>query len=232
MNNNADILFFSQKIELQAIKYKSHIKLVNSESNKNSKIFDIKIMSNPNFGVFDIETFIDLDSNGDEYSRVYALGFITKMRNISMYYLTDFFKNTIEGSNKLVLKCLDDMLVDQYHNFIFYVHNLGKFDVVFLYKILLDYNLIVKNKYILQPLYRNNQIIRLTVKLNNNKKEIKISFVDSLNLLNNSLEKLCNDYKVDTVKGIFPYSFVNKENLNYVGITPSIFHYPDNTDLN
>ena len=37
---------------------------------------------------------------------------------------------------------------------------------------------------------------------------------------------------MDTVKGIFPYSFVNKDNLNYVGITPSIYHYPDKTDLN
>lgn len=55
------------------------------------------------------------------------------------------------------------MLVSKYHNFIFYVHNLGRFDVIFLYKILLDYNskLIsdgVSAKYILEPLYRDNHL--------------------------------------------------------------------------
>nr|AYM32746.1 DNA polymerase [Termitomyces sp.] len=41
-----------------------------------------------------------------------------------------------------------------------------KFDVIFLNKILSDYNEYKENKYILEPLYRDNQIIRLIVKLN------------------------------------------------------------------
>jgi hypothetical protein len=32
------------------------------------------------------------------------------------------------------------MLTEKYNNYIFYVHNLGKFDVIFLYLILLDSN--------------------------------------------------------------------------------------------
>jgi hypothetical protein len=32
-------------------------------------------MTNPNYGVFDLETFNDTYERGDSYSRVYALGF-------------------------------------------------------------------------------------------------------------------------------------------------------------
>lgn len=66
-------------------------------------------MTNPNYGIFDIETFHDPDesySNGiehnkDNYSRVYALGFVTTgglkqspistadSTDLTLYYLTD-----------------------------------------------------------------------------------------------------------------------------------------------
>jgi hypothetical protein len=204
-------------------------------------------MTNPNYGVFDLETFIDTDERGNSYSRVYALGFVTsdqfkqskastESEPLTLYYLTDHFPNTLEGSAKLVLKCLDNMLVKKYHNFIFYVHNLGRFDIIFIHKILLDYNSKIESegglaKYILEPLYRDNQIIRLIVKLKKKKeKDIKIAFVDSLNILNSKLAQLCIDYNVETIKGIFPYSFVNKDNLNYIGPVPDIKFYKNNID--
>lgn len=61
----------------------------------------------------------------------------------------------------------------KYHRYICYVHNLGKFDVVFWHKILLDYNLNIEDKYILTPLYRENQILGLIVslKLKNKKRK-------------------------------------------------------------
>jgi len=144
--------------------------------------------------------------NKDSYSMVFALGFVTTggfkqskdSTDLTLYYLTDHFSNTVEGSAKLVLLCIDNMLVSKYNKFIFYVHNLGKFDVIFVHKFLLVYNLTVKYKYVLDPLYRDNQIIRLTVKLKNTK--IKIAFVDSLNLLNSSLAQLVIDYKVEKLK--------------------------------
>jgi DNA polymerase type B, organellar and viral len=146
-----------------------------------------------------------------------------------MYYLTDYFANTVEGSSKLVLKCIDEMLNYAYSNYIFYVHNLGRFDVIFLHKILLDYNLNVKYKYVLTPSYRDNKILRLIIKLKENR-YIKISLVDSMNLLNANLSKLSKDYNVNTTKGYFPYSFVNKHNLNYEGLTPHISYYNSNID--
>ena len=59
-----------------------------------------------------------------------------------------------------------------------------------------------------------------------NKKKVKITFVDSLNLLNNSLATLARDFKVKTEKGYFPYEFVTRETLNYIGVTPSLSLYP------
>ncbi|KAF8805670.1 hypothetical protein BYT27DRAFT_7224747 [Phlegmacium glaucopus] len=186
-----DIVSFIQNIKLEPIRYIDHKDLINLDAENNKLSSTSDVMTNPNYGVFDLESFIYTDAKGVSYSRVFALGFVTT---------ADHFSNTPEDSANLVLKCIDNMLVPKYHNFIFYVHNLGQSDVVFLQKILLDYNLNVEEK--------DNQIIRLIVKLKNNnkKKQMKISFVDSLNLLNSSLDNLCTDYKVEK----------SKDNLNYV----------------
>jgi hypothetical protein len=122
-------------------------------------------MSNPNYGVLDLETFVEQTEKGEHYSRVFALGYFTKLEpEPKMFYLTDYFDNTTTSSNKLVLKCIDEMLSSAMSNYIFYVHNLGKFDVIFLHKILLDYNLNVKDKYVLIPFYRDNKILRLVIR--------------------------------------------------------------------
>lgn len=230
------------RIPLAPIKYADFNKVLNQE--KNRKFISVpQPITNPNYGVFDIETFIDINENGERYSRVFALGFMTKTnKKPIMFYLTDHFEIDINNtsssseSEKLVLKCIDEILISDYNNYIFYVHNLGKFDVIFLQKILLDYNLNVKEKYFLTPFYREDKILRLIVKVklkqSQNGKYIKISFVDSLNLINGSLDQLSKDYNVKTKKGYFPYSFVNKNNLNYEGIAPNIEHYNSNVDKN
>lgn len=51
-----------------------------------------------------------------------------------------------------------------------------------------------------------------------------------MNLLNDKLDKLSEDYNVKTKKGYFPYSFLNKHNLNYEGLTPHISYYNSNID--
>jgi len=79
---------------------------------------------------------------------------------------------------------------------------------------------------------KENIIIKLDIKINNKypkenirtkkSKTIKISLVDSLNLLNSNLDKLAKDFKVETKKGNFPHFFVTKKNLNYIGNKPDI----------
>jgi DNA polymerase type B, organellar and viral len=226
-NENSNIQALVTHIPLKAIKYVDFKKNINLEKQNKTPPQPV---SNPNYGVLDLETFTDKNYNGERYSRVFALGFITKLdRTPKIYYLTDYFDNTTTSSNKLVLKCIDEMLNYANSNYIYYVHNLGKFDIIFLQKILLDYNLNVKDKYVLTPLYRDNKILRLIIKSKENR-SIKIYLVDSMNLLNDKLSKLSKDYDVNTTKGYFPYSFVNKHNLNYEGLTPHISYYNSNLD--
>jgi hypothetical protein len=116
------------------------------------------------------------------------------------------------------------MLTNTYNNYIFYCHNFGKYDVVFLYLILLEANKsLAYEHYILKRIMRDGVIIKLDIKVKNKNSFIKISFVDSLNLLKGSLENLAFD--VYNKKGKFPYTFVNDKNLNYIGKTPDISYY-------
>jgi DNA polymerase family B len=50
----------------------------------------------------------------------------------------------------------------------------------------------------------------------------RITIVDSLNLLNQSLYELCHSFNVEVIKGKFPHSFVRRNTLNYKGNIPSI----------
>jgi hypothetical protein len=60
----------------------------------------------------------------------------------------------------------------------------------------------------------------------------KIHFIiikDSYLLLKDNLRKLGKDYKVNILKGYFPYTFVNENNLNYIGNIPNYYYYVNNT---
>jgi DNA polymerase type B, organellar and viral len=183
---------------------------------------------NVNFGTFDLESFKD----NDGLAKVYALGFFTNIdTSPNLYYLSE---DPDLNSENLILKCINDMLINKYNKFIFYVHNLGHYDIVFLYNILLKTNLDKGfDYYILNTTMRDNTIIKLDIKIkaDSNKEEtnknryIKISFVDSINILNASLDKLTKEFNVEFRKGKFPHSFVNRNTLNYIGDKPSIFFY-------
>jgi hypothetical protein len=59
---------------------------------------------------------------------------------------------------------------------------------------------------------------------------IKITIVDSLNLLNKNLEELGIDFKTITRKGKFPHRFVNSKTINYLGDYPPIIYF-DNLNI-
>jgi DNA polymerase type B, organellar and viral len=187
----------------------------------------LKGESNPFIGSWDVEAFEDKDG----YAKVYALGFATLDKNVKMYYL----ENGVT-SEQLVLKCIDDMLVNQYNGYVFYTHNFGRYDARFLLKILKEENIRRGYEhYILKELNKGGKPIKLTIKVKrvlSDRKPSKIgarrdpgfntiSIVDSLNLLNQSLDKLCDSFNVEVTKGKFPHSFVRRNTLNYVGDTPS-----------
>ncbi len=170
--------------------------------------------------MFDTETFKD----DDGINKIYALGFCDFYNNEpKLYYLNDY-----KDSNALVLACFKDLFTPKHHNFTFYTHNFGHYDVIFLLKILEDFNNYNENKYILDPIFKDKIIIKLSISFKSDKdKKITIKFVDSMNLLSASLYKLGIDFNANVLKGYFPHNFVTRDTLNYIGNTPDIKYYND-----
>ena len=78
-------------------------------------------------------------------SKVYALGFYTKSEGAKTYYINENF-----DSSEVVYRCIDELVISKYSGYTFYVHNMGRYDIVFLIKILLAANVYLgKEKYIL-----------------------------------------------------------------------------------
>jgi hypothetical protein len=182
-----------------------------------------KYMSNPNIGVLDVETFV----NNQGLSQVYSLGYSTLQDKgtVTTFYLTDYSSSL--NSNFFIITCINSLLISKYNNYYFYIHNMGKFDIVYIYKTLEDYNLQLNKKhYLLNTNYKDNKMLRLVIKLKlKNNKYIKITLVDSYNILDKSLDTLTKDFKVKYLKGQFPFKFVNENNLTYIGETPSFNYY-------
>ena len=96
---------------------------------------------------------------------------------------------------------------------------------------------VLLKKYKINTLFKDNKIISLTCYLNlknkdkNKIKPYKLNFKDSLLLLPLSISKLIEAFNINTKKLPFPYKFINKNNLNYIGNIPSYFEFFDEFDL-
>jgi hypothetical protein len=170
-------------------------------------------VSNPNIGVIDTETY----KCNDNITKIYALGFRTNLDDNPTTYYID--KNL--DSNSIVLLLVNELLRSKYSNITFYCHNLAGYDIVFILKVLYDYNDNNEDKYTISCILRDNRIIK--VKISKNKHSFVIQ--DSYCMLNSSLTKLGKSFEVDTIKSVFPYEFSKQDNLFYVGKTPDIGYY-------
>jgi hypothetical protein len=215
--NNSLIYKVTQAKELKAIK--DYVSPRKKES----------LVSNPFIGSLDLETYV----GSDGYSKVYALGFCGLNEDPITFYLD----NKDYSSDDLLLSCFNLMLSNKYNGYIFYAHNLSSFDSKFILKILNEANIrLGYNHYILDPLYRDDNLLRLTIKvkrdLSDTKQALtgvrkdpgfnKIVLIDSMHLLNGSLANLCRSFGLEVVKGHFPHEFVKRDTLNYVGNTPAM----------
>jgi hypothetical protein len=117
----------------------------------------------------------------------------------------------------MILDCLKSIFIRKYNGYNIYIHNMAKFDIIFLLKYL------VKIVHV-QPVIHNGRIISLSINYGKNN-EYQIHFKDSYLLLLASLAKLTKGFGVETLKSIFPHLFVNKDNLNYIGEVPNIKYF-------
>ena len=114
----------------------------------------------------------------------------------------------------MVLDCFSSIFIRKYDNYSIYMHNMAKFDIIFLFKYLVKL-------WTLDPIIHNGRII--SIKVNSGKYNFELK--DSYLILLASLDKLCKSFQVETVKAIFPHLFISKNNLNYEGKVPEIQHF-------
>jgi hypothetical protein len=121
---------------------------------------------------------------------------------------------------------IDEILRSKYSDIIFYCHNLGGFDSIFILKILNDHNERNNIKvYKTDEILRDGKIIKLTIKKGNK----SVVLLDSYCMLTTSLDQLAKDFGVSTTKSVFPYGFSNHSNIFYKGDTPDYSYYKDIT---
>ncbi|OTA50165.1 hypothetical protein K449DRAFT_427466 [Hypoxylon sp. EC38] len=201
VNNNFDF-----KTKLADVMYFDN----NNDFNKNNdlillaKVYDLKYEDGFIREFIDknsYNTYIYYDINGDLINIEYECKKLIKMIIINLFLMLVVF-----------MTCIQDIIMPKYNGYIVYAHNGGKFDYNYIFKLL-------NNNFdnVSRILCKDNSILTFEVKHKILDKNVKIKFLDSYCLLPFSLANLGNSFKVDTIKDIFPYTFVNKDNLNYEG---------------
>jgi DNA polymerase type B, organellar and viral len=117
----------------------------------------------------------------------------------------------------MILDALQSIMIRKYNGYNVYMHNMAKFDIIFLFKYLLKLGVV-------QPRIHNDRLIFIEFNFGKNN-EYQIKFKDSLLLLLRSLNTLSKSFKVDNGKTVFPIFFVNEDNLDYIGEVPNIKYF-------
>ena len=168
------------------------------------------LVHDTNYLTFDIECYLD----NNEFIP-YACGWYSK-DEYKLYYITDY-----KSWEDMILVFLNDM-EDKFNKYTIYIHNLSSFDSIYLLKILYKY---FKSK----PIFKDNKVISINIYkkyIEEGKPNVfKLFFKDSLKLLPLSLKHLISAFSVETKKLPFPYLFVNKNNLIYIGDIPSYEYF-------
>ena len=173
------------------------------------------IIPDPRIGTLDLETYIK-----DGLAKVYALGFYTKRYGVQTFYI-----NQGLDSSEVVLRCLDAMLTAKYSGMTFYVHNLGRYDIIFILNILIHANM-AQERYKLDIFAKDDLILSLGIKVN----RYHIKLIDSYNILTHSLRDLGETFELDVNKGVFPYTFVDVNTIFYIGSRPDKSTYGEAID--
>jgi hypothetical protein len=123
----------------------------------------------------------------------------------------------------MILDCLKSIFTRKYNGFSVYMHNMAKFDIIFLLKYLVKIADV-------QPVIHNGRIISLTINFGQDL-QYRLQFKDSYLILLASLAKLTKGFGVDCLKSIFPFLFVNENNLNYNGPVPDFKYFGNKITL-
>jgi hypothetical protein len=133
-----------------------------------------------------------------------------------------------ETSKDLLNKLFISIFESKYTDYTFYIHNLAKFDSIFILDALtsFDYNIksVVKEDNSIVSLKISKPVTKLS-KTGIKIRKLEIKKLGSNLMVKGSLRDLCKIFDCLVQKGHFPYSVVNSETLNYIGEVPSINYY-------
>ncbi len=97
----------------------------------------------------------------DNVQKIYSLGFKTNLSKEPVIFYVNSKKDI--NSSKIVLDLIDELLRPKYEHHTFYCPNLGGYDVVFLVKVLIDYNELNNDKYKIDTVFRDTKVLKLTL---------------------------------------------------------------------
>jgi hypothetical protein len=196
------------EILLKTIKYKTeHMQITKKENKITNK-----------FITLDIETMV---LNGVHIP--YNICFFDGYKSYS-FYLSNY-KDHLE----MIEDALNNLFRPKYTGYIVYVHNLSAFDGIFLLYSLSKMSSDKEKDIKITPVFKDKSMIN---KVNFSK--YTINFRDSYLMLPISLKKLSIQFKVDHVKTVFPYDFLNDKfndniDLNYTGSIPDVTYFSGKT---
>lgn len=166
-------------------------------------------------GTIDFETFGE--NSGLGHHQVYAGGWAIKDQT------EVFYKTVRESSDQVVIRIFKSIFINSNLNgYTFYAHILGRFDSIFNLK-----SFILNNDIEILPIWKDNTIISLSIEQG----DFKINLLDSLQLISGSLDNILKSFNCEVQKGHFPYSFVTKDNIYYIGDKPNKSFYNNVSDL-
>lgn len=171
-----------------------------------SKLQKSKVLTE-NFLTLDIETFVK-----DSILIVFCISIYDGVKTQT------FILNDFKNPEELILTALKSIMIRKYNKWNVYIHNMAKFDMIFLLKYLVKLGSV-------QPIIHGGRLISVTLNFGKNN-EYQLKFKDSYLILLASLFRLCKAFKVENSKSIFPIFFVNKDNLNYIGEVPEMKFFP------
>lgn len=164
-----------------------------------------------NFITLDIETYIK-----DNVLIPFCISFFDGKKTYS-FFITDF-----RSTEDLILSALKSILTRKYNGYNVYMHNMAKFDIIFLLKHLVKLGSV-------NPRKHNDRFNRIQLNYGKNL-EYRIQFKDSYLILLASLAKLTKGFMVKTLKSLFPFLFVNENNLDYIGNVPEFIYFGNKTN--
>jgi DNA polymerase type B, organellar and viral len=195
---------FVRTIDNKKYYFENNLQVLFTKINKSKSISKLEKSKNlvNNFITLDIETYIK-----DNTLIPYCISIYEGERTYS-YFISDF-----NDSQDLILTALKSIMIRKYNGFSVYIHNMAKFDIIFLLKHLVKLGDV-------KPIIHNGRIISINLNFGKDL-EYRLQFKDSYLILLASLAKFTKGFGVETQKSVFPFLFVNEDNLNYIGKVPN-----------